>query len=113
MGSFDRNVKHLTCKNITCSNTTGNDSSSCTIYSGIRTLGTSQTKFHYSVAFCCIAYSGSLSCDKALVINYIKDCSLYKLSFNDRSNYFNNWFSWKNKCSFGNGIYIACKVEVF
>ena len=71
MGSLHGNAKKLSAKNVGCTDTAADHSSPGSINAGIRPLSPAQSEFHDAVALCRIAYSCSLGCDQALMIDNV------------------------------------------
>ena len=112
MSSKDRYVEHLACENTRSTGTSTDDCGTCAKDTCIRSLGTTQTKFHDRITLCSIANAGCFGSNEALVIDDIQDCCLYKLSFHDRCYNFDKRFSWEDNCSLRNCIDITCETEV-
>ena len=111
MCSQNRYVKHLSGQYVGSSGASTDDSCTCTIDTGIRTLCTTQAEFHDSVPTGCIADSGCFGSNQTLMIDDIQDCGFYKLCLHDRSDYFDEWFSRKYDSSFRNCINISGKFK--
>ena len=112
VSSLNRNVKKLSCKYIGSTDTSGNHSCSCTIDTGIRSLGTAKAEFHHTTTVSCVDHPGCLSGNQTLVIDDRQQSSLYKLSFHNRSNHLYQWLSWEDHSSFRDSINITAKMEV-
>ena len=111
MRSENRHIEHLTGEDIGCSGASADYCSTCTVDAGIRSLSTAETEFHDSVTTGCIAYSGCFCGNQTLMVDNIQDCSLDKLCFHDRRDYFNERFAWEDNCSFRDCINIAGEME--
>ena len=69
-------IEKLTGKNVGSTLTAGNHSSTCTVYTGIRSLCTTQTKFHNAITFCSLNDAGCFSSNQTLMIKDSKDSCL-------------------------------------
>ena len=111
MSTKNRNMEHLTCKNIGGSNTAGDHSRARAVNACIRSLSAAKPELHYSVSAGCITDSCRFGGNKTLMVNDIKDRCFYKLRFHNRGNYFYNRFPGKNNSSFRNRVNISCKMK--
>ena len=111
MGTKYRYIKKLACQNIGSSNTAADHCGAGAVKAGIGSLGTAESKLHYTVPVSGKDDTGSLCGDQGLMINDIQDRCLYELCFHNRGNDLNERFFWKDYRSFGNSINISRKVE--
>ena len=111
MGSKYRHVKHLTGQHTGGSDTTTDHSCTSSKNTGIRSLGTTKTELHDSISLRCIADTGRLSSDQALMVHNVQNRSFHKLSFHNRCYHFHHWLSWENNSSLRNGINISGEME--
>ena len=112
MSSKNRNIEHLTGKNIGSAGASADDCCSGTVDTCIRSLGPTKSKFHNSVASGCVADSGRLGGNKTLMVDNVQNRCFYKLSLHDRCDNLYQWFSWKHDGSLRDGIDIAGKMKV-
>ena len=71
MGTFDRNVENLSGKYIGSTTAAADDSSAGTVNTGIRSLCTTQTKFHDTVILRCVADAGCFGSNQTLMVHDI------------------------------------------
>ena len=89
MGSFYRNIKHLSAEYIGSTDTACDHGSSCAVSTGISSLGTAETEFHNAIALCSVDNTLCFSCDQTLVVDNGKKCCFNQLCLHDRCDYFN------------------------
>ena len=111
MCSHNRYIKHFAGEYIGSSDASTDHSSSCSVQSRIRSLGTAKSELHDTVSLCCINNTGSFRGNQTLVIQNREDCCFNKLGLHDRSHDFQKWFSWKDDASFRNRINISAEME--
>ena len=69
--TFDRDIEHLSGQHVGSSHAAADHSSSCTVDTGIRALGTAKTEFHDTVALCSVNHARGFGGDQTLMVDDI------------------------------------------
>ena len=110
MGSFDRDMEHLTGQDIGCADAPGDHGSAGAVDPGIRSLGTAKAEFHHAVSLGSMDDAGRLGGDQALMVDNIQNGGLHQLGLHDGSDDLHHGLPGKDHRSFRDGVDISCEM---